>query len=111
FLVPHEGQPADAPMTGLDWTSVVLAVLAWLNLLRLLRRRPWAGGCLAALLIGTAAPYVITHVEMRYRTPMLWVYALLAADLVAGLVFALSKGGSDHVAQSRLTIVPRKAVA
>jgi len=107
LLVPHEGQPADARMTGLDWTYVSLAVLAWLNVLRLLRRRPLAGGCLAALLIGTAAPYVITHVEMRYRTPMLWVYALLAADLV----FALSKIGSDHEPQSRPTTIPRKAAA
>jgi hypothetical protein len=58
-----------------------LAMLA--ELLRLLRRGHPAGRLLACTLLGVGLPYFVTHVEMRYRLPIVGLSALLACNLAA----------------------------
>jgi hypothetical protein len=53
------------------------------GLLRLLWRRQPAGVLLACALFGIGLPYFVTHVEMRYRTPIVGLSALVNCDLAA----------------------------
>jgi len=107
LLVPREGRPSEARITSWDWAYLLLACLSWLQLGRLFWQRSWAAACLAAVLIGTSAPYVITHVEMRYRTPMLWAYALLGSHLLV----SLSRGRVRTESAPQSTVMEQRAAA
>jgi hypothetical protein len=64
----------------------LLGLAALAELARLLRRGHRSGGLLACALLGVSLPYFVTHVEMRYRLPVVTVQALLACDLAAAAV-------------------------
>jgi hypothetical protein len=61
----------------------LLGMAVILELLRLLWRRHPAGRLLACALVGVALPYFVTHVEMRYRLPVVGLFALLSCNLAA----------------------------
>lgn len=67
----------------------VMGLTAGLALVRLLRRRDPAGRLITCGLLGVAAPYFVTHVEARYRLPVVGLFALLSCDLALAVVQTL----------------------
>jgi hypothetical protein len=58
----------------------VLGIAALWGAFCLIRKRPASGRLLACALFGIALPYIFTHVEPRYRQPVIGVMAILACD-------------------------------
>jgi hypothetical protein len=73
-----------------------LALAAALELLRLLRTNPPAGRLLACTLLAAGLPYVLTHVELRYRLPISGLYLLLAVHLAVVIVSWLFARRPQH---------------
>jgi hypothetical protein len=67
----------------------VLGVAGLVELLRLLRRGHPAGRLLACAVLGVGLPYFVTHVEMRYRLPVVGLSALLTCSLAGATVRAV----------------------
>jgi hypothetical protein len=83
-----------------------LAVVVFVELLRLLRENPPTGRLLSCVLLGAGLPYLVTHVEQRYRLPLCGLYLLLNFNLA---IVLLSRGWSKIVAVvSALRPQPRK---
>jgi hypothetical protein len=61
--------------------AAVIALTASLALIRLLHRGHPSGRLLTCALVGVAVPYFVTHVEARYRLPVVGLFALLSCDL------------------------------
>jgi hypothetical protein len=59
----------------------LLVVAGLIELIRLTWHRAGHPRVLAAVLLGAALPYAITHVELRYRLPVTWLLVLLASHL------------------------------
>ena len=68
----------------------VIGLTAILALLGLLCHGRPAGRLLACALLGAAVPYFVTHVEPRYRFPVVGLFALLSCDLVLTTVRRLA---------------------
>jgi hypothetical protein len=62
-----------------------LGIATLLELLRLLRRGHPAGGLLLCAFVGAGFPYFVTHVEMRYRLPIVGLTALASCSLVLAI--------------------------
>jgi hypothetical protein len=60
----------------------LMGVLALLEMGRLLLRRHPSGRLLLCAALGVSAPYLVTHVEMRYRLPLVGLFALLSCDFL-----------------------------
>lgn len=63
----------------------LLGILALLELLRLLVRGKPAGRMLICAVLGVGLPYFVTHVDTRYRLPIVGLSALLSCNLIAAL--------------------------
>jgi hypothetical protein len=72
--------------------AAAMGLTAGLGLVRLLRRGHSSGRLLTCALLGIAIPYFVTHVEARYRLPVVGLFALLSCDLaVASMQATWSK--------------------
>jgi hypothetical protein len=70
----------------------LMGILALLELARLLWRGKAAGRLLACAALGVSLPYCLTHVENRYRLPLVGLFALLSCNLIAAaLVWIAAK--------------------
>jgi hypothetical protein len=69
----------------------VLGLGVLLELVRLLRGGHRAGGLLVCTFFGLGLPYFLTHVEMRYRLPVVGLSALLTCNLIVAGVQALQR--------------------
>jgi hypothetical protein len=63
----------------------LMGVLALLEMGRLLWRRQPTGRLLLCATLGVSAPYLLTHVEMRYRQPLVGLFALLSCDFIVAI--------------------------
>jgi hypothetical protein len=61
----------------------LMGFAALLELARLLWRRQPAGRLLTCAALGVSIPYLLTHVENRYRLPLVGLFALLTCNLGA----------------------------
>jgi hypothetical protein len=59
----------------------LIGVAVLLELARLLWKRDPAGVMLACTVLGVGTPYFVTHVELRYRLPIVGVFSLMSCDL------------------------------
>jgi hypothetical protein len=75
----------------------LIGVAVILELFRLLWKRDRAGLLLACTVSGVGIPYFITHVEMRYRLPVVGVFALLSCNLVVACARALRKSPQQEI--------------
>jgi hypothetical protein len=91
------GVPVNIPIYGL----MGLAVLV--ELFRLMRGGQGAAVLLAAACLGLALPYFFTHVEVRYRLPIVGLSALLTCNLVLTSVLWLR----DRLFPATATAAPR----
>jgi hypothetical protein len=64
----------------------LLGILSLLELLRLLATRHAAGRQLFGTMLGVGLPYFLTHVDTRYRLPIVGLSALLSCNLLAALI-------------------------
>ncbi len=64
----------------------LLGIAALLELLRLLVRGRPAGRLLSCAVLGAGLPYFLTHVDTRYRLPIVGLSALLSCNLLAALL-------------------------
>jgi hypothetical protein len=64
----------------------ILGFGMFLELVRLLWRRRPTGVLLSCIVLGIGIPYFVTHVEMRYRLPLVGLSALASCDLAAAIV-------------------------
>jgi hypothetical protein len=65
----------------------VIGLAVLLELLRLLRRGHPAGWLLVCTVVGAGVPYFVTHVEMRYRMPIVGLFALLSCNLAVTTIY------------------------
>jgi hypothetical protein len=79
----------------------ILAVAALVEMLRLLRKNPPLGRLLASAVLGVGLPYLVTHVEQRYRLPLGALYPLLSLSLATGLLSRFRDKLVDLVAAAR----------
>jgi hypothetical protein len=66
----------------------LLGLLVIIELIRLCRRKHSGGWLLLAVFIATMMPYLPTHVDMRYRYPIVPLSALLSCNLVVAVGLA-----------------------
>jgi hypothetical protein len=75
----------------------LMGVAVILELVRLLWKRDPAGLLLACTTLGAATPYFITHVETRYRLPIVGLFALLSCNLLVASVSALRRRPQQEI--------------
>jgi hypothetical protein len=68
---------------------IALASVFLVELLRLLRTNPPVAHLLICAVLGAGLPYLVTHVERRYRLPLTGLYALLSFNLGVALLSGL----------------------
>jgi hypothetical protein len=91
--------PAYLPLCIAIYTT--LAGAAFVEVLRLLGKNPPLGRLLACVVLGIGLPYLVTHVEQRYRLPLAVLYPLLSLNLGAVLLSGLRHKLLDLVAAAR----------
>jgi hypothetical protein len=80
------------------------------ELARLLWRRQPAGRLLTCAVLGASIPYLITHVENRYRLPLVGLFALLSCNLgAAGILWVRGKLRGRQAASSEERSFPARA--
>jgi hypothetical protein len=80
----------------------LMGFAALLELARLLWRRQPTGRLLVCAVLGAGVPYLLTHVENRYRLPVVGLFALLSCNLgAAGSLWVRGKlRGGDVVSSA-----------
>ena len=89
------------PSIHIYWMMGVASII---ELVRLLRRNHPAAGLILCTCLGTAAPYLITHVEERYRMPIVSVFALLSSNLAMYVVGRIASKIENSVPIYRLLL-------
>jgi len=80
------------------------------ELARLLWRRQPAGRLLICAVLGASVPYLLTHVENRYRLPVVGLFALLSCNLgAAGILWVRGKLRAEDVVSSETLPPPAQA--
>jgi hypothetical protein len=89
----------------------LMAIGALLELVRLLATGRPAGRLLSCAILGIGLPYFLTHVDTRYRLPIIGVSALLSCNLVAaGISWSWSKSRRS-ASSSTESVAPRTRAA
>jgi hypothetical protein len=73
----------------------LIGLAASIELLRLLRRNPRAGRLLLCATLAVGLPYLVTHVELRYRLPITGLFNLLGVNLAIALVLGVVRLSSQ----------------
>jgi hypothetical protein len=80
---PPDMWPASSPVKGLKSALMTIAgACGLLGIIRLCMIRHPYSLILVSVLLGFSLPYMITHVDLRYRYPLNWLIFLLAFDLL-----------------------------
>ncbi len=88
----------------------LMGFAALLELAHLLWRRQPAGRLLICAVLGASIPYLLTHVENRYRLPLVGLFALLTCNLgVTGILWVWGKLRRGDVASSADRLPPAQA--
>jgi len=79
----------------------VLTFVVLVELLRLLWKQPAVGRLLISVILGAGLPYLVTHVEQRYRLPLAGLYLLLSLNLILVLLSRLRGKIAEFVTMVR----------
>jgi hypothetical protein len=82
-------------------TYLVFTFAVLVEMLRLLLKNPPTGRLLGCVVLGAGLPYLVTHVEARYRLPITSLYLLLSLNLGMVLLSGLRHKLIDLVAVLR----------
>jgi hypothetical protein len=76
----------------------LIGLLVLFELGRLCWQRRPAGRLLSAAVFGAMLPYLLTHVEMRYRFPIVGLFALLSCNAIVAMAAAVAAAVGRKIA-------------